>query len=169
MSLYEQAQKLVHNDKRESYGPMYESFNKIAAIWSCILNIPIDAKQVALCMLGMKLSRESNKHQEDNIVDFYGYCICLEGIIKEENKDGYVYNCGKHGQWYSKTITKDCPACVKENEITPQEIKDEMTRVKEEQERIRNNPPKWMKDALASVSITTVKENLNVATDVSEV
>lgn len=80
MSLYEKAEQLIHGEKRDAYGPIEESYDRIAAIWSGILGINLDARHVALCMIGLKLYRESVQHKEDNIVDIYGYAIGLEKV-----------------------------------------------------------------------------------------
>lgn len=79
-NLYEKAKSLVDGEKREAYGPLYDSFSRISHIWSGILGQVVTPRQVALCMLGLKISRESNKHGEDNVVDLYGYVLCYEHL-----------------------------------------------------------------------------------------
>lgn len=72
-SYIEEAKKIIHGERNDSYGPMKEGFNKTALIWSTILNQNITAEQVCLCMIGLKLSREAFKHSDDNCVDMIGY------------------------------------------------------------------------------------------------
>lgn len=81
-TLFEEANRVINGDKREAYGSMEDSFARIALTWSAVLKTTITAKQVALCMLGLKLCRESHKHGRDNIVDFYGYALCYERLCE---------------------------------------------------------------------------------------
>lgn len=78
-----EADVIVDNIKRDAYGPLKESFEGIARIWSGILGYPIKATEVALCMIGLKLSRESARHTRDNLVDIAGYTKCLEVLTDE--------------------------------------------------------------------------------------
>ena len=66
-------QQLVHGERQEEYGPPEESFLNIAKVWSGILKTDVSKEQVALCMLGLKLVRESNLHKQDNLDDIDGY------------------------------------------------------------------------------------------------
>lgn len=71
----EEAQRIVTGDRRETYGPVVESFERIAKKWSATLGITVTAKQVALCMIDLKTCREVNKPHRDNWVDICGYAI----------------------------------------------------------------------------------------------
>jgi hypothetical protein len=68
-----EAEEIVNGPRRDAYGDAAESFNRIAAVWSSILKRPVTAHEVALCMIGLKLCRESNRHGRDNLVDIAGY------------------------------------------------------------------------------------------------
>jgi hypothetical protein len=46
----------------------------------------LQPEDVALMMVALKLSRECNKHKEDNLLDIAGYIGTIEKIIKERNK-----------------------------------------------------------------------------------
>ena len=81
MSYIEQAKQIIYGARNEDYGPMKDSFDRTAKIWSAILNIEVTPHQVCLCMMGLKLSRESFKQKDDNIVDIIGYAE-ISGIIK---------------------------------------------------------------------------------------
>ena len=81
------ADSLVSGDRQQDYGHPIEDFRKTAKIWSAILGIDVTPEQVALCMVGVKISREVNKHKADNIVDGCGYFRTLEMIHEYyENK-----------------------------------------------------------------------------------
>lgn len=76
-SLLKQAEEIIHGERNESYGPMRESFQRTADLWSIILEkklaVKLSPEDVCLCMVGLKLSRELFKAKPDNIVDAMGY------------------------------------------------------------------------------------------------
>jgi hypothetical protein len=84
-SYIEEAKKIIHGERNESYGPMKEGFDKIAIMWSVILNQNITAEQVCLCMIALKLSREAYKHSDDNLIDVIGYSEIV-GLIQPIKK-----------------------------------------------------------------------------------
>ncbi len=75
----------VTGEKRQAYGDIRKSFERIAAKWSVTLaeklgDSFIDAEEVALMMIDFKTVREAHKHQEDNLDDIVGYTLCLEQL-----------------------------------------------------------------------------------------
>jgi hypothetical protein len=84
----ETANQLVSGDRQADYGHPIDDFRKTAMIWGAILGIDVTPEQVALCMVGVKISREVNKHKADNIVDGCGYFRTLELVHEklEEEK-----------------------------------------------------------------------------------
>lgn len=79
-SVCREALKLVHGDRQDSYGHPYEDFSRTAKIWTEILGHAVTPAQVALCMIGVKLSREVNKPKRDNVVDIAGYAETLQMV-----------------------------------------------------------------------------------------
>ena len=86
--LYDEARHLVSGDRRESYGPIAESFQRVAAAYTGILmgrtistEKPVTPQEVALMFIVAKCVREANQHKRDNIVDIYGYSLCLETMV----------------------------------------------------------------------------------------
>lgn len=84
MNVFEEATAIVGGARRTDYGSVRESFARIAKAWSAVLPCEVSAEQVALCMIGLKLVRESNSHKRDNVVDKAGYARCLEQLTEEE-------------------------------------------------------------------------------------
>lgn len=75
--------ELVNVDRQRDYDHPFDNFTRISKIWSAILGIDISAEQVALCMVGVKIARESHAPKDDNIVDGVGYFLTL-AKVKEE-------------------------------------------------------------------------------------
>jgi hypothetical protein len=85
-SILDEAKRIVHGDRGENYGHPFEDFSRTAQIWSAILNIEVTPEQVALCMIGVKISREVNRPKRDNIVDGAGYFETLDMVKKERRR-----------------------------------------------------------------------------------
>lgn len=80
-----EAETIVNGARQADYGHPLDDFSKTALIWSAILGIEVTPKQVALCMVGVKISREVNKPKRDNIVDAHGYLMTYS-MVEEELK-----------------------------------------------------------------------------------
>jgi hypothetical protein len=74
---------LVDGDRNEAYGHPLDDFSRTAQIWSAILGHDVTPEQVALCMVGLKLSREVHAPKPDNTIDAIGYLLTLQ-MVKEE-------------------------------------------------------------------------------------
>ena len=82
-TIFATAEKLITGDRRQAYGPVRESLSRTALIWSGILGITVTAQQVALCMVGLKIQRETNRPGRDNRVDMVGYVGLLDEVQPE--------------------------------------------------------------------------------------
>lgn len=80
-----EAQRLIHGARQRTYGHPADDFARTALHWQAILGTSVTARQVALCMVGVKLSRlsETPDHR-DSIVDSVGYLGCYELIADRE-------------------------------------------------------------------------------------
>lgn len=78
-----EALRITRGDRQESYGPPRQDFIRTAAIWSAILGYPIPPTMVPLFMIGLKVSREVNKHKRDNLVDIAGYVNTLDMLYED--------------------------------------------------------------------------------------
>lgn len=79
-TVFAEAEAIINGPRRSSYGDVQESFGRVANVWSAVLRVPVTAEQVAMCMVGLKLCREANKHNRDNIVDVMGYAGLLQQL-----------------------------------------------------------------------------------------
>ena len=80
-TIFEEANRIVGGDRRQDYGGVRGSFDKIAMVWAAVLGVDVAGEQVALCMIGLKLVRESHVHKRDNRVDIAGYVLCLDQML----------------------------------------------------------------------------------------
>ena len=82
MTILEEAEQIINGERKDAYGPVEESFKKVATIWSVVLGYEVTPAQVALCMVGLKLVREVTTHKRDNLVDAAGYLGLMEHLAK---------------------------------------------------------------------------------------
>lgn len=69
----EEALALTNGDRADDYGDARESFARIAALWSPVFGVEVTPKQVALCMVLLKVSRACTSDKRDTWVDMAGY------------------------------------------------------------------------------------------------
>ena len=84
MSILVDAYNII-NDREAEYGSADKSFNDIAQIWSLILGTKVFGTDVALCMIGLKLVRSTNKITKDSLIDICGYASLVERIEGKTN------------------------------------------------------------------------------------
>lgn len=75
-----EAQRLVYGPREADYGHPYNDYTKTAALWSAILETEVTAKEAALCMVAVKISREVHRPKRDNLVDIAGYAAVADRI-----------------------------------------------------------------------------------------
>lgn len=84
-SVCAEADRIINGERRSDYGPVEESFQDYAAMWSVIFKCSVTPSQVALAMACLKICRELNGHKRDSVVDAIGYLALTQKI--EENKE----------------------------------------------------------------------------------
>lgn len=82
----QEAQRLVYGDRQGTYGHPLDDYACTAAMWSAILRHPVTPEQAILCMVAVKLSRESRQHKRDNLVDMAGYAECAQRVHDERKR-----------------------------------------------------------------------------------
>ena len=86
-NILEEANRLVSQDRQDTYGHPADNFKRLALMWQGVLGVEVTPQQVALCMVCLKVARESTRHARDNVVDIAGYARTLEMTedrLKEE-------------------------------------------------------------------------------------
>jgi hypothetical protein len=87
-SIFEEGAEIVNGPRHSDYGDFHKNMADIGLVWSGILGFTVEPKKVALCMAGLKLVREANKHKRDNGVDAIGYAgIAHEIGERAENEE----------------------------------------------------------------------------------
>lgn len=61
------------SERQDDYGDCVETHTRMAGHISLILGVPVTARQAALCMVAVKLARESHQHKDDNCDDGGSY------------------------------------------------------------------------------------------------
>jgi hypothetical protein len=81
---------LLSQDRGRIYGSPYTNHKRIADIWSGILDMPITAHQVVLCMVGLKIARlvETPSHH-DSVADSVAYLGFYEDVLEAQLNDDY--------------------------------------------------------------------------------
>lgn len=81
-----EANKLIHGDRRKQYGPVEQSFQRIATMANVMLedrlSTPLTPGDVAKFMLCVKMVRERGAHHRDNCVDICGYADLLQQLAE---------------------------------------------------------------------------------------
>lgn len=70
-------------NRREIYGEPSDAMNAVAKRWSLTLGVPVNAAQVVLCLIDLKLTRLARdpKHV-DSLVDVVGYSAMLGDVAQ---------------------------------------------------------------------------------------
>ena len=97
-TILEEAARIVSGERQQDYGDQLESFERIAKAWSAVLPCDVTAEHVALCMVGLKIVRESHAHKRDNVVDIVGYGVCIDNIVNARAERGVDDNFKKYGE-----------------------------------------------------------------------
>lgn len=80
MNILEKANDIINNrteEKERMYGPFSSGMERAAKIASSCTGKNITAKDMYMCMVALKLSRESYNHKEDNLLDAIAYLAAL--------------------------------------------------------------------------------------------
>ena len=96
-TILDEAKELIYGARQGAYGHPFDDFSKTGLIWQAILGVPVTPEQVALCLVGVKISREVNKHKRDNLVDGAGYFGTLELVVQERERREAMHRVGWPG------------------------------------------------------------------------
>ena len=78
------AEELINGPRAKEYGPARKNHERIARIWSIILEHEVTPEQVVACMVGLKLARLSeDMTKDDSWVDIIGYAALGGAIVND--------------------------------------------------------------------------------------
>jgi len=78
-SILDEAKRITGGDRQNDYGHPRDDFERTAAIWNVVLadNLAdgkkIEASDIPICMIGVKVARHVHTSKRDNLVDIAGY------------------------------------------------------------------------------------------------
>lgn len=84
----EEAKRIINGARQENYGNPESNFKEIAWLWNEYLDIGIEAEDVAIMMILMKIARLKNKKNHvDSWVDICGYAANGCEITTNDDED----------------------------------------------------------------------------------
>lgn len=86
MNILEEANKIINlrsEEKERMYGPFEEGMQRAALIASASTGKEITANDMYMCLIALKLSRQSYNHKEDNLLDAVAYIGALNNYLSK--------------------------------------------------------------------------------------
>lgn len=81
-----EAETLINGDRATDYGEAKMNHQRIANIWSIVLDREVTPEQVVACMIGVKLARlAENIDKDDSWIDIIGYAALGGEIVNAES------------------------------------------------------------------------------------
>ena len=89
MNILDEANQIVNNrteEKERQYGPFSEGMARAAKIASGMSGKELDAHDMYIALVALKLSRQSYHFKDDNLLDAVAYLGAWHNFISEEGK-----------------------------------------------------------------------------------
>ncbi len=89
-SVLDEAKRITAADRQTDYGHPRDDFARTAAMWTAILarrlrdGEALTAMDVPLCMIALKVARQTHRHKRDNLVDIAGYARTAAMVAGDE-------------------------------------------------------------------------------------
>ena len=87
MNILKKADEIINQrqeEKERMYGPFEEGMERAAMIASGATGKDITAQDMYMCLVALKLSRQSYNHKEDNLLDAVAYLGALNNYENGE-------------------------------------------------------------------------------------
>ena len=107
--ILKEANELIAGERHKDYGDKVENHNNIAKLWSAYLDSKIEAHDVAVMMVLLKIARTKlGDVSKDTYVDMSAYgAIAGEIKFREPKKESEGERRGKETLAYIKTLNKE--------------------------------------------------------------
>jgi Domain of unknown function (DUF6378) len=70
--------------RRGTYGAPDSVFECVASRWSQVLGVTVTARQVAICLIDLKVARLTHDpRHSDSVTDIAGYAGCLAEVLSD--------------------------------------------------------------------------------------
>lgn len=86
-TILEEAQKLVHGERNDIYGPVNESFTKVSESFNNITGLELKPHHIPLIQIILKMVRNEYGHKRDNCVDGAGYFDIMHELREYEQNN----------------------------------------------------------------------------------
>lgn len=89
MNILKEADKIINDrseEKERMYGPFQQGMAEAAKLASLMTRKDISAKDMYLCMIALKLSRQAYNHKEDNLLDAVAYMASMNDMLNNQNQ-----------------------------------------------------------------------------------
>jgi hypothetical protein len=86
MNILEKANEIINlrsEEKERMYGPFEQGMERAAMIASGCTGKNITASDMYMCLVALKLSRQSYNHKEDNLLDAVAYLGSLNNYLEK--------------------------------------------------------------------------------------
>ena len=90
MNILKEADQIVNQrseEKERMYGPFSDSMELASSIATLLTGKNIETKDMYMCMVALKLSREAHSHKEDNLLDAVAYLGALNNYYNENQNE----------------------------------------------------------------------------------
>lgn len=78
---------VVTGDRQTDYGTPAKNLQRIADLWSIHFQNEVTAKDVAVCMMLVKVARlGKSPNHFDSVLDIAGYAACMAELFPDYNK-----------------------------------------------------------------------------------
>lgn len=87
--ILKEAETIVTGTRQQTYGEPEDNFGTIAQMWEAYLGIPINAMDVSMMMVLLKVARVSGRPDLttiDNFIDICGYAACGGEVAHREGR-----------------------------------------------------------------------------------
>ncbi len=87
MNILKEANKIINKrsqEKERMYGPFSEGMERAAMIASGATGKKLTPQDMYMCLVALKLSRQSYNHKEDNLLDAVAYLGALNNYNTEK-------------------------------------------------------------------------------------